>query len=145
MSPKTLIAAVALLAVVVGSGQAIAASKFANLKGNPGLRSASAIVMDADGNVIYGKDPYTVRPIASITKVMTGSLQSCICDVTSTNTLLAVCLIRVDIESSMSLWTSCCCCCCCCCRRCCCCMSGPWVSSISSSLRQDSPPSSSPR
>jgi D-alanyl-D-alanine endopeptidase (penicillin-binding protein 7) len=72
MSPKTLIAAAALLAVVVGSSQAIAASKFANLKGNPGLRSASAIVMDADGNVIYGKDPYTVRPIASITKVMTA-------------------------------------------------------------------------
>jgi D-alanyl-D-alanine endopeptidase (penicillin-binding protein 7) len=30
------------------------------------------MVMDSDGNVIYGKDPYTVRPIASITKVMTA-------------------------------------------------------------------------
>ncbi len=72
MSPRALMAALALLAVVFGSSQAVAASKFTNLKGNPGLRSASAIVMDADGNVIYGKDPYTVRPIASITKVMTA-------------------------------------------------------------------------
>ncbi len=72
MSPRALIAAFTLLAVVLGSSQATAASKFTNLKGNPGLRSASAIVMDADGNVIYGKDPYTVRPIASITKVMTA-------------------------------------------------------------------------
>jgi D-alanyl-D-alanine endopeptidase (penicillin-binding protein 7) len=47
-------------------------SRFANLKGNPGLRSASAIVLDAQGNLIYGKDVNTVRPIASITKVMTA-------------------------------------------------------------------------
>ncbi|HSG57772.1 MAG TPA: serine hydrolase, partial [Paracoccaceae bacterium] len=46
--------------------------KFAQLNGNPGLKSASAIVIDADGNVIYGKDTDTVRPIASITKVMTA-------------------------------------------------------------------------
>ncbi len=72
MSPRAMMAALTLLAVVLGSSQAVAASKFTNLKGNPGLRSASAIVMDADGNVIYGKDPYTVRPIASITKVMTA-------------------------------------------------------------------------
>ncbi len=71
MSPRALMAALALLAVVFGANQAAAASKFTDLKGNPGLRSASAIVLDSDGNVIYGKDPYTVRPIASITKVMT--------------------------------------------------------------------------
>ena len=47
-------------------------SKFTELAGNPGLRSASAIVLDSDGNVIYGKDVDTVRPIASITKLMTA-------------------------------------------------------------------------
>ena len=46
--------------------------KFAELQGNPGLRSASAIVLDGDGNVIYSKDVDTVRPIASITKLMTA-------------------------------------------------------------------------
>lgn len=40
--------------------------------GNPGLRSASALVTDSAGNVIYGKDIGTVRPIASITKLMTA-------------------------------------------------------------------------
>jgi D-alanyl-D-alanine endopeptidase (penicillin-binding protein 7) len=40
--------------------------------GNPGLRSASALVTDASGNIIYGKDINTVRPIASITKLMTA-------------------------------------------------------------------------
>jgi D-alanyl-D-alanine endopeptidase (penicillin-binding protein 7) len=48
------------------------ASNFANLQGNPGLRSASAMVTDAEGNVIYGKDIDAVRPIASITKLMTA-------------------------------------------------------------------------
>jgi D-alanyl-D-alanine endopeptidase (penicillin-binding protein 7) len=47
-------------------------SKFIDLKGNPQLKSASAIVLDADGNLIYGKDVDTVRPIASITKLMTA-------------------------------------------------------------------------
>jgi len=47
-------------------------AKFAELQGNPGLRSASAIVLDGEGNVIYGKDVDTVRPIASITKLMTA-------------------------------------------------------------------------
>lgn len=46
--------------------------KFAELQGNPDLRSASAIVLDGEGNVIYGKDVDTVRPIASITKLMTA-------------------------------------------------------------------------
>ncbi|MFT5141235.1 MAG: D-alanyl-D-alanine endopeptidase (penicillin-binding protein 7) [Lysobacterales bacterium] len=48
------------------------ASHFANLKGNPGLKSASAVVVDADGKLIYGKDIDTVRPIASVTKLMTA-------------------------------------------------------------------------
>jgi D-alanyl-D-alanine endopeptidase (penicillin-binding protein 7) len=48
------------------------ASRFSSLEGDPHLRSASALVIDADGNVIYGKDINTVRPIASITKLMTA-------------------------------------------------------------------------
>ena len=48
------------------------ASSFTNLKGNPGLRSASAMVIGDDGSLIYAKDPDTVRPIASITKLMTA-------------------------------------------------------------------------
>jgi D-alanyl-D-alanine endopeptidase (penicillin-binding protein 7) len=48
------------------------ASHFTNLEGSPGLRSASALVINADGSVIYGKDIDTVRPIASITKLMTA-------------------------------------------------------------------------
>ncbi len=47
-------------------------SRFTDLQGNPGLRSASALVLDAEGNLIYGKDVDTVRPIASITKLMTA-------------------------------------------------------------------------
>lgn len=48
------------------------AAHFDNLKGQPKLRSASALVTDANGKVIYGKDADTVRPIASITKLMTA-------------------------------------------------------------------------
>ena len=48
------------------------ASNFSSLEGDPHLRSASALVIDIDGNVIYGKDIDTVRPIASITKLMTA-------------------------------------------------------------------------
>lgn len=48
------------------------AGNFTNLKGKPNLRSASAIVIGADGKVIYGKDVDTVRSIASITKLMTA-------------------------------------------------------------------------
>ncbi len=50
----------------------IQASGFTTLKGSPDLRSASAMVTDASGQVIYGKDVDTVRPIASITKLMTA-------------------------------------------------------------------------
>jgi D-alanyl-D-alanine endopeptidase (penicillin-binding protein 7) len=48
------------------------ASQFTDLDGSPALRSASALVINAEGNVIYGKDIDTVRPIASITKLMTA-------------------------------------------------------------------------
>lgn len=50
----------------------VAASTFSNLDGDPHLRSESAFVIDTDGNVIYGKDADTVRPIASISKLMTA-------------------------------------------------------------------------
>lgn len=49
-----------------------ASPQFTELKGNPSLQSASALVTDDQGNVIYGKDLDTVRPIASITKLMTA-------------------------------------------------------------------------
>ena len=64
---------VLMLAVLLGSISPMdsRASHFDQLKGSPGLRSASAMVIDAGGNVIYGKDIDTVRPIASITKLMT--------------------------------------------------------------------------
>ena len=52
--------------------QPLHASRFENLEGSPGLRSESAMVVGADGSVIYGKDENTVRPIASITKLMTA-------------------------------------------------------------------------
>ena len=63
-----------IFAVVLGSNPPTEAraAGFTNLDGNPGLRSASALVIDADGNVIYGKDVDTVRPIASITKLVTA-------------------------------------------------------------------------
>lgn len=50
----------------------VQASHFEHLKGSPNLRSASALVINADGNVIYGKDIDTIRSIASITKLMTA-------------------------------------------------------------------------
>jgi D-alanyl-D-alanine endopeptidase (penicillin-binding protein 7) len=47
-------------------------ANFDQLTGNPDLRSASAIVIDSEGREIYSKDADTVRPIASITKLMTA-------------------------------------------------------------------------
>ncbi len=68
---KATLLVLACVATLSASAQA-ASPKFANLTGNPGLRSASALVIDHDGNVIYSKDTETVRPIASITKLMTA-------------------------------------------------------------------------
>ena len=48
------------------------ATVFNDLNGEPGLRSASAMVIAEDGSVIYSKDAQTVRPIASVTKLMTA-------------------------------------------------------------------------
>lgn len=50
----------------------VQAAHFTGLEGNPGLRSASALVINAEGKIIYGKDIDTVRPIASITKLITA-------------------------------------------------------------------------
>lgn len=63
-----------LLAVLCFAGSPLlaATSNFTNLKGKPDLRSASALVVDSSGNVIYGKDVDAIRPIASITKLMTA-------------------------------------------------------------------------
>jgi D-alanyl-D-alanine endopeptidase (penicillin-binding protein 7) len=65
------VATVALVITASLPSQA-ATSHFTDLKGNPGLQSASALVTDQEGNLIYGKDLDTVRPIASITKLMTA-------------------------------------------------------------------------
>ena len=63
---------VGLILVIVATQSHSADSRFTEMKGNPGLHSASALVLDAKGNLIYGKDVDTVRPIASITKLMTA-------------------------------------------------------------------------
>lgn len=69
---KSLPWALCLMLLLPTTAFAASFGKFSQLNGNPELKSASAIVIDADGNVIYGKDTDTVRPIASITKVMTA-------------------------------------------------------------------------
>ncbi len=44
-----------------------------NSDGSPNLKSAAVLVVDFnDGQTIYGKNPQTVTPIASITKLMTA-------------------------------------------------------------------------
>jgi serine-type D-Ala-D-Ala endopeptidase (penicillin-binding protein 7) len=65
-------AAFTLLIIFIAGPNFAGESRFTALQGNPELRSASAIVLDADGNLIYGKDVDTIRPIASITKLMTA-------------------------------------------------------------------------
>ena len=40
--------------------------------GKPDLRSAAVLISDADGRIIYGKNTDEVRPIASITKLVTA-------------------------------------------------------------------------
>lgn len=61
---------VVLLAVAIAP-EAVA-DHFLGLPGSPDLRSASALVLDSQGNVIFSKDADTVRPIASITKLATA-------------------------------------------------------------------------
>jgi D-alanyl-D-alanine endopeptidase (penicillin-binding protein 7) len=61
------------LAIALGcAATAAGSSPFAGLSGDPQLRSASALVLDSSGHVIFGKDVDTVRSIASITKLMTA-------------------------------------------------------------------------
>jgi len=72
MLNRASIAAIAALALIASLPSHAATARFGELKGNPSLQSASALVMDHQGNMIYGKDLDTVRPIASITKLMTA-------------------------------------------------------------------------
>ena len=67
--------ALALL-LVLGSTQTVlgatSQSHFSDLKGDPKLRSASALIVASSGEVIYSKDENTVRSIASVTKLVTA-------------------------------------------------------------------------
>lgn len=67
-----LISLFASLALAEGSHSSGLESGFPGLKGLPGLHSASALITDANGNIIYGKDIDAVRSIASVTKLMTA-------------------------------------------------------------------------
>jgi D-alanyl-D-alanine endopeptidase (penicillin-binding protein 7) len=72
MHMNRVLSLVLVLATAIPAAAAAATSQFAGLTGHPDLRSASAIVLDSSGNVIFGKDVDTVRSIASITKLMTA-------------------------------------------------------------------------
>ena len=61
-----------IIALLSLSAATAKTSRFAGLPGDPKLRSASALVLDESGNIIYSKDENTIRPIASITKLMTA-------------------------------------------------------------------------
>lgn len=66
-----------LLVVLVSLGLAAGGTRAADPAGRvlpPGLdiQSAAAMVVDAEGEVIYAKDIHRQRPIASITKLMTA-------------------------------------------------------------------------
>jgi D-alanyl-D-alanine endopeptidase (penicillin-binding protein 7) len=59
------------LATLLGSSPT-AASRFLQRVGSPDLRSEAAYIVDASGELIYGKNADSVRPVASITKLMTA-------------------------------------------------------------------------
>lgn len=59
-------------AAIFNASAATTESHFSELSGEPKLRSASALIIDSSGDVIYSKDVDTVRPIASLTKLMTA-------------------------------------------------------------------------
>lgn len=63
---------VLFFASIFNANAATTESHFSELSGEPKLRSASALITDSSGEVIYGKDVDTVRPIASLTKLMTA-------------------------------------------------------------------------
>jgi D-alanyl-D-alanine endopeptidase (penicillin-binding protein 7) len=56
-------AAVAVCALLAGAAPALA---------GPDIRSAVALIIDHNGNRLYSRNPTEVRPIASITKLMTA-------------------------------------------------------------------------
>ena len=68
---RVLSLAIVLIAAIPAVASADS-SKFVGLQGDPNLRSASAIVLDGNGDIIFSKDTDTVRSIASITKLMTA-------------------------------------------------------------------------
>ena len=62
-----------MIMVLLGAASGLAnADHFIGLDGDPGLRSASVLVVDDGGRQIYARDADSVRPIASITKLMTA-------------------------------------------------------------------------
>jgi D-alanyl-D-alanine endopeptidase (penicillin-binding protein 7) len=61
-----------LLLLLPGNPALAASSRFTGLDGDPGLRSESVLVTNSAGEIIYRKDAGSVRPIASITKLMTA-------------------------------------------------------------------------
>jgi len=71
-SRKIVSCALALVIALGSAATAAGSSPFAGLSGDPQLRSASALVLDSSGHVVYGKDVDSVRSIASITKLMTA-------------------------------------------------------------------------
>lgn len=63
---------VTLMCVLIALPPALSATTFTDLPGQPDLRSKAAMIVDSQGREIYSKDADTVRPIASITKLMTA-------------------------------------------------------------------------
>ncbi len=61
-----------LACVLLAAPPALCAAAFTDLAGQPDLRSKAAIIVDSEGREIYSKDADSVRPIASITKLMTA-------------------------------------------------------------------------
>jgi len=72
----SLLAAILLLAMLSGCAHGSSSSRVAEwMRLDPALlqlQSASALVVDERGNLIYARNPRRVQPIASITKLMTA-------------------------------------------------------------------------
>jgi len=67
-----MVTSLALFLAASLASPAVFAAQFSGLRGSPDLRSASVLVIDSQGNIVYGKDINAVRSIASITKLMTA-------------------------------------------------------------------------
>lgn len=61
-----------LTCVLFALPMSLFATTFTDLSGDPDLRSNAAMIVDSEGREIYAKDADSVRPIASITKLMTA-------------------------------------------------------------------------